>query len=167
VIFITVGTEKFPFDRLLKAIDAGIESGRINHDVFAQCGTSEYAPINYAHTDFLSFDEMLVKIQQADIVVSHSGVGSTLLCLSLGKIPVLFPRSAQRGEHLDDHQLEFTRQMEKHGMVIAAYSEQELLSAISGFAANISVLQERKMIPGKDALLTFLGKTLKGYAQTD
>lgn len=164
MIFVTVGTEKFPFDRLLKTIDEGISSGEIKHDVFAQSGTSRYAPVNYEHTAFLPFTEMVEKIQQADMVVSHSGVGSTLLCLSLGKIPVLFPRFEQLGEHLDNHQLEFTRQMEKHGKVLAAYNEQELPAMISLYQAKVALLQDAKTMPGKEALLTFLESTLNGYA---
>ena len=35
MIFVTVGTEKFPFDRLIRAIDKGLERGGINDRVFA------------------------------------------------------------------------------------------------------------------------------------
>jgi UDP-N-acetylglucosamine transferase subunit ALG13 len=113
MIFVTVGTERFAFERLLKAIDNGIRDKEITDDVFAQIGTSSYIPEFYEHRRFLSFGQMTENINKADIVVTHAGVGSTLLCLTLGNIPILFPRLQAKGEHLDDHQIEFTTNGER------------------------------------------------------
>lgn len=44
MIFVSVGTQKFPLDRLFKEIDSLIEQGLINEPVFAQIGTSNYIP---------------------------------------------------------------------------------------------------------------------------
>ena len=38
----------------------------------------------------------------ADVVISHAGVGSALTALRCGKRPILVPREAARGEHVDD-----------------------------------------------------------------
>ena len=43
-------------------------------------------------------------IAAADVVISHSGVGSALTALRCGKRPILVPREAAHGEHVDDHQ---------------------------------------------------------------
>lgn len=43
MIFVTIGTQKFPFDRLLKKIDELIESGFIKEKVIAQVGNSAYS----------------------------------------------------------------------------------------------------------------------------
>jgi UDP-N-acetylglucosamine--N-acetylmuramyl-(pentapeptide) pyrophosphoryl-undecaprenol N-acetylglucosamine transferase len=37
-------------------------------------------------------------------VVAHAGTGSLVGALEAGKLPVLVPRRAARGEHVDDHQ---------------------------------------------------------------
>lgn len=44
-IFITLGSQKFQFNRLLKAVDELCEKGTVDaEDVFAQIGYSDYLP---------------------------------------------------------------------------------------------------------------------------
>lgn len=133
MIFVTVGTEKFSFDRLLKTIDENIEGGDIADEVFGQIGSSTYIPRFFEHRKFMPFNQMVDYIKKADIIVTHAGVGSSLLCRSLGKVPILFPRLAEKGEHLDDHQLEFSMQMEKEKKMLVAHDEKELLTAILNY----------------------------------
>ena len=42
MIFVAVGTQKFPFDRLLKKIDKLIMANIIKEEVYAQIGHSMY-----------------------------------------------------------------------------------------------------------------------------
>ena len=53
MIFITLGSQKFQFDRLLKEVDRLIADGVIQEKVFAQIGASEYLPQNYTYERFL------------------------------------------------------------------------------------------------------------------
>ncbi|MEJ2184242.1 MAG: glycosyltransferase [Nitrospirota bacterium] len=163
MIFVTVGTERFSFDRLLVAVDEGVSSGKISSEVNAQTGNSHYVPKLLTHERFLPFDKMVEHIRKADIVVSHAGVGSTLLCLSLKKIPILFPRLKERGEHLDDHQVEFTRQMEKNGKVIAAYDERDLFYNISNYEELVRGIEGQSVAPNvNDSLIDFLKQIAGG-----
>ena len=51
--FITVGSQKFQFDRLLKEIDRLIEEKQLNsEEVFAQIGYSTYEPCHYSYQKF-------------------------------------------------------------------------------------------------------------------
>lgn len=136
MIFISVGTEKFPFDRLLKIVDHAIAEKKIGMPVFAQTGTCSYIPEHYDYAHFLSFDEMVAKITQAQIVITHAGIGSTLLCLNLGKRPIVFPRLLKYKEHLDDHQLEFTKKMESSDSVLIAYTEEDLIGLVNNYRHN-------------------------------
>ena len=73
MIFVTLGTQKFQLNRLLKQLDKYIEQGQITDKVIAQIGYSDYLPKRYEYIDFLNkteFDEM---IEAADIVIAHSG----------------------------------------------------------------------------------------------
>ena len=46
-IFITLGSQKFQFNRLLEAVDELCEKGTVDaEDVFAQIGYSDYFPKN-------------------------------------------------------------------------------------------------------------------------
>ena len=141
MIFVTVGTERFPFDRLIKAIDDAVRGGRIEGDIFAQTGRCTYKPLSFSFKDFISFQDVAKYISQADIVVSHAGVGSTLLPLTMNKIPILFPRKHFLGEHLDNHQVEFSKQIEKTGKVIVAHDEAQLIEKINNYHKIVATLK--------------------------
>ena len=49
MIFITLGSQKFQFNRLLEEVDKLIEQGIITEEVFAQIGYSDYKPKNYKY----------------------------------------------------------------------------------------------------------------------
>ena len=53
MIFITLGSQKFQFNRLLKAVDDLVETGELSDEVFAQTGYSDYQPRNYKFKQFL------------------------------------------------------------------------------------------------------------------
>lgn len=129
MIFVTVGTQKFQFDRLLKAIDINIENGLIDEEVFAQVGTSNYSPHNYKYIDFLQNNEFQKLIKQASIIVTHSGVGTIIAALKEKKTVVVVPRLSKYGEHIDDHQIQIAKSFEKQNMVIMS-DEKEIDKAI-------------------------------------
>ena len=53
-IFITLGSQKFQFNRLLIAVDKLCEKEIIcGKDVFAQIGYSDYVPQNYRYNNFM------------------------------------------------------------------------------------------------------------------
>ena len=57
-IFITLGSQKFQFNRLLKAVDALCEQGTVDaEDVFAHIGYSDYLQKNFSYKKFLDRDE--------------------------------------------------------------------------------------------------------------
>ena len=64
MIFVTVGSQKFAFDRLLIEVDRLIETGVIKESVFAQTGHSQYLPENYTYRAFLNQDELDEKISE-------------------------------------------------------------------------------------------------------
>ena len=73
MIFITLGSQKFQFNRLLKSVDDLVENGQITEPVFAQIGYSDYTPRFYEFTQFLDRDEFLRYEKNADIdlVITH------------------------------------------------------------------------------------------------
>jgi UDP-N-acetylglucosamine transferase subunit ALG13 len=134
-IYVTVGFESFSFDRLLRAVDEALERHLIAGEVLVQNGHSRYKVHGCESRRFLNFDEVVSRLREADIVVSHAGVGTTLLCLALGKIPILLPRRAHFHEHVDDHQVEFARKMESEGRAIVAHDEGDLIDKINRYGA--------------------------------
>ena len=68
MIFVTVGSRNYPFDRLFKKLDELYEKGVLTDSMFAQIGTSTYKPKYYEYKDFISQKEFLEKVNEADIV---------------------------------------------------------------------------------------------------
>ncbi len=126
MIFVTVGSQKFQFNRLLKKIDELIEDGVITEVVFAQIGASDYVPQNYAYEKFLDRTAFSQKISECDKVITHGGTGVIISSVKKGKKVIAIPRLAQYGEHVDDHQKQLLKQFDDLGIIIACYDMSEL-----------------------------------------
>lgn len=117
-IFITLGSQKFQFNRLLIAMDKLCEKKVISgEDVFAQTGYSDYAPRNYSYNNFLDREEFGVEMGKADIVITHGGTGAIIGAVKKGKKVIAVPRRAKYGEHVDDHQLQLVGQFKELGLI--------------------------------------------------
>ena len=160
MIFLTVGTERWPFDRLIKIVDSAIERGEIDRQVFGQIGHAAVKPCFFQYENMLAFDRYIDMIKKADIVIAHAGVGSTILCLRSGKIPVLFPRYASFGEHLNDHQVDLARRMEDAGQVLVARSETDLLDKVKNYKEYVNRLKPITRFAGRDVLTAYLNRLI-------
>jgi UDP-N-acetylglucosamine transferase subunit ALG13 len=125
VIFVTVGTHHQPFDRLLSAL------GTLDQrDLVVQCGPAAPLPGVEQTEAYMPFDRMLECFRDADIVITHAGVGSILCATREGHVPLVVPRRRDLGEHVDDHQVELTRALETRGGVIAVWNTDELADLV-------------------------------------
>lgn len=118
MIFITMGSQKFQFNRLLKSIDELIETGVVSDKVFAQIGYSDYKPKCYEYKEFLDRDEFAAEMDKAEIVITHGGTGAIIGAVKKGKKVIAVPRRAQYGEHVDDHQLQLVGQFRDLNLII-------------------------------------------------
>ena len=124
MIFVTVGTERFPFDRLIRAADE-LKSELQGESVFMQIGPGTYAP-SFPHERFIPFGEFYEKIREARIVISHAGAGTLLMCADLGKVPIMMARKQSLGEHVDDHQQMFANRMAQRGRILLIDKPEDL-----------------------------------------
>lgn len=143
MIFVTVGTHEQPFDRLLRCIDKMVEDEIIKEEVIIQKGYTDYDLIHCESYKLIGYDEMQKYILDARIVVTHGGPASFLAPLSLGKIPVVVPRKKEFNEHVNNHQLDFARQVEKRmNNIIVAESDEDIIDAIINYDNRISKLSK-------------------------
>lgn len=133
MIFVTVGTHEQGLDRLLIELDNLIEKGSINEEIFAQIGYSSYEPKHYQYKKMIGYDEMDSYVQRARIVITHGGPGSIFHPLQYGKIPIVVPRNPEFNEHVDDHQILFTKRLEDNSKVIGVYNIKELNECIKNY----------------------------------
>ena len=138
MIFVTVGTHEQPFDRLVKCIDQMVADRKIKEEVIIQKGYTEYEPQNCECHKLIGYDDMKKYIADARIVVTHGGPASFVAPLSIGKIPVVVPRQYKYNEHVNDHQLDFAREVEKRMKnIIVAEDEEEIIDAIVNYEERI------------------------------
>lgn len=131
MIFVTLGSQKFQFDRLLGAVDELAGRGVIKDEVFAQTGYSEYKPQHYDYKQFLSRDEFSDIMGKADIVITHGGTGAIIGAVKKGKKVLAVPRLKEYGEHVDNHQLQLVEQFDEMGIIAACYDLNQLESCIN------------------------------------
>ncbi|MEW6182309.1 MAG: glycosyltransferase [Bacillota bacterium] len=137
MIFVAVGTDEHPFDRLVKFIDSAVGSGYIKEKVVMQTGHSTVEPAYCEYKRIMPFDEMIGLIRDAEIVITHGGPGLIIQTLSFAKIPIVVPRQKRFNEHVDDHQVLFVKRLEKEKKVIAIYELGSLLEAIVKYSEII------------------------------
>lgn len=128
MIFITLGSQKFQFNRLLKAVDELIVDG-FDEVVFAQIGYSNYIPVNFKYKEFLDREEFSVVMAKSDIVITHGGTGAIIGALKKGKKIIAVPRLAKYKEHVDDHQLQLIAQFKELDLIYAC-EDMDLKSAL-------------------------------------
>lgn len=118
MIFVTVGTQDVPFDRLLKAVDKQIKNGNIKEEVIVQCGKTKFKSKNMKFISFLEMEEFNKLIKKANLIICHGGVGSILDGLKNNKIVIACPRLQKYKEHTNDHQLEIINKFSNDGYII-------------------------------------------------
>jgi UDP-N-acetylglucosamine transferase subunit ALG13 len=124
LIFVTVGTQ-LPFERLVRVVDAWAgRSGR--KDVVAQIGPSEFLPANINYQSFVSPVEFAQHLADAELIISHAGMGTILSAMRHGKPILVMPRQAQFNEQRNDHQLATARRFKELGRIMVAMDEREL-----------------------------------------
>ena len=136
MIFVTVGTHEQPFNRLIQKIDELKKDGTIQDDVIIQPGFSTYEPKYCKWSKLIPYQQMVKNVADARIVITHGGPASFIMPLQVGKTPIVVPRQHQFNEHVNDHQVEFARNVaermgnilvvediEKLGRMIVEYDE--------------------------------------------
>ena len=132
MIFVTVGTQG-QFNRLIRTVDewAGL---RKKTDVFAQTGPSDYRANNIRTKPFVDPSEFRNRVESANIIIAHAGMGSIITALELGKPILVMPRLAELGEHRNNHQVATAKRLAEQGRILVAFNEHELLQKLDGIS---------------------------------
>lgn len=141
MIFVTVGTHEQPFNRLLKKIDELKKNGTIQDDVIIQTGFSTYRPQCCQWSKLLPYQQMVKNVADARIVITHGGPASFIMPLQIGKTPIVVPRQHQFNEHVNDHQVEFARNVSKRmGTIIDVEDIETLGDIITNYDKIVAVM---------------------------
>jgi UDP-N-acetylglucosamine transferase subunit ALG13 len=128
LIFVTVGAQMH-FDRLIRVVDDWAARD-CQEEIFAQIGPAKYRPKNIRYVSFMPPVEFRKVMAEADGVVAHAGIGTILTSLELAKPILVVPRQSALGETRNDHQIATARRFQEDGMVLAAFTNDEIVSGI-------------------------------------
>lgn len=119
MILITVGTEKFPFNRLMRWVDQLLQDDMFGEEeVILQYGTCTVLPGGVKVYRLLKEQDFQGLVLRARLVIAHCGEGTVLLLDSMETPFLLIPRSQRYQEHVDDHQVELAQALASIGVPI-------------------------------------------------
>lgn len=136
MIFVTVGSQKFQFNALLEAVDNLVASDAVEDGAFAQTGACTYEPVYMDHEAFLDREGFQERMSACDIVVTHGGTGAIIGAIKAGKKVIAVPRRVERGEHVDDHQVEIVGQFGEMGLIEPCMDPADLPAAYDSVLAK-------------------------------
>lgn len=139
MIFVTVGTHEQSFNRLVEYMDNWAK----NHEekVIIQTGYSTYVPKYAEWSKIFSYQEMVNKVKNARIIITHGGPSSFIMPLQIGKTPIVVPRKHEYNEHVNNHQVDFAKAVEKRiGTIKVVEDEKELEYVIGNYNSIVSCM---------------------------
>jgi len=155
MILVILGTQDKPFKRLLKAIDKEINNGNIKDKVIVQAGTTKYKTNNMELFDFISNSEMKKLIKQANLIITHGGVGSILESIQNNKKIIAVARLKKYGEHVNDHQKQIIKTFKEYGYILELKEMKDL---------GVLIKESKEFIPKKYISNTKnMVKLIQGY----
>ena len=125
-------SESYGFRRLLEATLRALPEGA---EVSWQTGSTPVDGLPIEARPAVPSEQLAAEFSAADVVITHAGVGLSLLALSAGRCPVLVPRSAARGEHVDDHQHEVAAELDRRRLAVACEADELSFEVLERAAA--------------------------------
>ena len=148
-VVVTLGTiQGFDFRRL---IDRLLEVLPPECEVVWQTGDTDTSGLAIRARKLIAPELLQAEMRHADLVICQAGVGSALAVLALGRRPVLVPRRAAHGEHVDDHQVQIATELSDRELGVAIEADdltyEKLLHAA---ALRVAPSAERRQNGGRE-----------------
>lgn len=140
MIFVTVGTHEQQFNRLVEYMDkwAAVHE----EEVVIQTGYSTYEPKHCKWQKLFPYQEMSKKVADARIVITHGGPSSFIAPLQIGKTPIVVPRKYDCNEHVNNHQVSFSKAVaDRMGTIIVVEDVEKLGETIEKYDELIGGLE--------------------------
>lgn len=116
LIFVSAGTTKFNFNRLLKSLDRVALELNLKEKLIIQTRTNSYS-FNFRNIEIkkeFSVKIMIKLLKKARVVIAHASPVIIFLAFKYSKNkPLVLPRLKRFNEHVNDHQHEFSQFFKK------------------------------------------------------
>ena len=117
MILVLLGTQNNSFVRLLDAIQYNIDKKVIRDKVVVQAGFTKFESKDMEIFNLIDKERLSELQDEADLIITHGGVGSIISSLKKGKKVIVVPRLKKYGEHVNNHQLQIARRFGEDGYV--------------------------------------------------
>jgi UDP-N-acetylglucosamine transferase subunit ALG13 len=132
-VVVTLGTHpRYTFARLLRRLVAIMPP---EAEVLWQVGATRIDGMPAGARDHVPYAELERAVREADVVVTHAGVGSALSAMRAGKRAIFVPRRRAHGEHVDDHQVALAADLHHRNLVLAREAGAVSLDDLAAAAA--------------------------------
>jgi UDP-N-acetylglucosamine transferase subunit ALG13 len=136
LVLVTVGTDAYPFERLIKWVDSWLDGGANSRvHCVVQHGTAP-PPQHGDPRPFLAFQDLERFVAEAAVIVAHGGPGTIMLCAERNKKPIVVARLPEYGEVVDRHQVPFVQRLDAEGEIALVDSEHALHATLDRFLAD-------------------------------
>ena len=126
MILVLLGTQNNNFNRLLNAIQENIDNGVIDDEVVVQAGFTKFDSKDMKIFSMIDKEKFSKLQDDADLIITHGGVGSIISSLEKGKKVIVVPRLKQYGEHVNDHQIQIAERFKNLGYVKSVLDMKDL-----------------------------------------
>lgn len=126
--FVSVGNALQPFSRLLNEVVRILD--QLPQPVVVQHGHTPFRGPGCVARDFVNPVEYSELMASSSLLILHAGAGSVLNAIRAGRVPVVVPRLQAHAEHVNDHQVEFARQLARAGCVELVEDVRDLPQAV-------------------------------------
>lgn len=149
MIFVTIGTSKFSFHRLIKEMDR--IAAKIDEKVIIQIGVTEYVPKNAEYFRFAPKKDIEKLCQKARIIVCHDGAGSIMTAFQFNKPVVVVPRMLRHEECEYDSKSDLARELEGRQIIKVVWDIRDLENMIKsvGEGGHYNMKSERDSLVHK------------------
>lgn len=130
MILVLLGTQNNSFHRLLEEIEENIKDRTIKEEVVVQAGYTKFESENMKVFDLIPKEQLEELQSQADLIITHGGVGSIITSIRKGKKVIAVPRMHQYGEHVNNHQIEIIENFNEQQYIIGIEKVEDLKQAI-------------------------------------
>ena len=149
MILVLLGTQNNSFHRLLEEVQKNIDNGNIQEEVIVQKGYTNFSSNEMTIYEQLPLDEIKKLIDNADLVITHGGVGSIINSIQKGKKVIAVPRLKKYKEHVNDHQLDIVKSFNELGYIIGLNDVSELEKALN----NIQEFEPKQYVKNTGKIL--------------
>lgn len=131
MILVLLGTQHNEFTRLLQKIEDCIDNGFINEKVIVQAGFTKYNTDKMEVFDMISKETLDSLIDEANLIITHGGVGSIIIALKKHKRVIAVPRLHEFNEHVNDHQRQIINVFNEKKYLIGIQNVEDLPEALN------------------------------------